>query len=435
MTFLLAAAGAITIDSPPGLKMAGFGARLDGAEGTHDPLKARALRLESNGKVVVWIACDLIGLATDVDAEMRERVATRSGISASDVFVSCSHTHGSVHSLTFRGPLAAPDPNWLSRLIDDVSTLSASLVGKVAPALLGIGHSDVPGLGYNRQDPHVAIDETLTVLAVEAADGSRIATILNYALHPVVLGERNMLYTADYPGVAASAVEAEAGGTALWIQGACGDVEPVNYRDLGRCTGTFEIAAGIGRTIAEAAKTALRSGRRLSDVTLATAERSVDLPMDGVPSREELTLLRSRFATARGPADQPPATDEQRWAAFELEWAEDLERAIAGGKVPRTTRLRLAAARIGDCMLLAIPAEVYATIGLELKQALAPCPTLIAGYTGGVIGYIPTARAKDQGGYGPAQAHRVFSELLTAMGYGADGLLVREGVSLARSLY
>lgn len=435
MSDFLVAAHRLQIDSPPGLKMAGFGARLDGALGTHDPLFVRAVRMESADQTIIWIACDLIGVATDVDAMLRQRVAASAGVTANRVFISCSHTHGSVNSITFRGPLGAPDSAWLETLADRMAAVVAPLKSRLGPASMSMGTTVVAGLGYNRQDATAPIDEQLTAIAFDSVTtGRRIATMFNYALHPVTLGENNRLYTADIPGFAAAAAEEQSGGVALWIQGACGDVEPVNYRDLGRGTGTFELAEAMGHKIAAAVPKALAESRPVRDIALAVGERVVALPLDEPPTREALAAVRREFAEARGPVDAPFSSDEQKWAAFELEWADDLAAALDTKQITTTMPVRIAAAKIGTARIVAIPTEVYAAIGLTLKQALSPDETLIAAYTGGLIGYVATDKAKDQGGYGPARSHRVFKEQLTAFGYGAAALLAREAASLAQSL-
>lgn len=435
MSGFRAAAGRVEIRSPPGLKMAGFGARLEGAADSHDALMARALWVEAvDGGALLWIACDLIGLGSDVDAMLRERIAHACGLRPAAVFISCSHTHGSMNSMTFRGPLGAPDSEWLATLGDQLVALAASLPSKAELVTVAVGHAKVPGLGYNRQDDAAPVDDELMVVRFTHRDGRCIATMLNYALHPVVLGERNLLYTADFPGSATTAVEKEAGGVALWVQGACGDVEPINYRDEGRSTGTFALAIEMGQTIARAAAAAVEKAELVSDASLAVAERFVDLPLDEPPSQDELASLRAEFATARGPRELPAITDEQKWGDFELEWADELAAALARGEPSNTKHLRLAAARIGSVRFIAIPAEIYAEIGLALKADLAPWPLIVAAYTGGLVGYVATDRAKRQGGYGPARSFRFFSEQLTAYGYGAAAILTSEATALVRSL-
>jgi neutral ceramidase len=55
--------------------------------------------------------------------------------------------------------------------------------------------------------------------------------------------------------------------------------------------------------------------------------------------------------------------------------------------------------RIGEAAIVAVPCELFAEYGLQIKAA-SPCrPTLVVGYANGIVGYVPTARAFEEGGY------------------------------------
>jgi neutral ceramidase len=265
-------------------------------------------------------------------------------------------------------------------------------------------------------------------------DGQVIATLLNYATHPVVLGERNLSFSADYPGYATAAVEQAVGGVAMFVLGSAGDVDPVVYRDHGRHAGTFEVAKQMGRRLATAAATAIDRAEPRADARISIAEQRVDVPLDPPPSKQELARLKSEFLARRGPSDVLPTTNEGMWAMFELAWAEDLERALELDSVPSALPVQMTAARIGELYAVTFPFEIYSQIGLDVRRRMEPRDVVIAGYTNGLIGYVPTDRAKDQGGYGPTYSHRFFPDLLTAVGRGADETLVTAATNLLRTL-
>ena len=127
------------------------------------------------------------------------------------------------------------------------------------------------------------------------------------------------------------------------------------------------------------------------------------------------------------------AVDEQVALAM-LGWAGELARALGAGTVPQTVPAELFVAGINELRIVGVPLEAYSDIGLGVKAGLSPLPALFVGYANGLIGYCPTRWAKDQGGYGPDSSARWFAGLLTAIGYGADELIIREGVALAKSL-
>ena len=60
--------------------------------------------------------------------------------------------------------------------------------------------------------------------------------------------------------------------------------------------------------------------------------------------------------------------------------------------------IELQAVRVADAVFMAVPAEVFVEIGLQLKK-IAPHKTFIVGLANGYIGYLPTPEAYADGGY------------------------------------
>jgi hypothetical protein len=328
--------------------------------------------------------------------------------------------------MPFRGPLAGADRAWLGRGLDSIVETSASLVGRLRPARLAHATETVSGVGYNRQDGASPIDERLLV-AQFTADDSVIATILNYATHPVVLGPTNLQFSGDYAGYTARLVEQQVGGVALFVQGSAGDVNPAIFRDHDRDAGTFEVAEQMGRALATAAKRTITRAAARSDLGIVLAQSTVEVPLAPPPSGDELAAMRSEWERQRATSE---TSDEGRFALFQLAWGDELQRAMTHGTVPGALSVHLFAARIGDLLVVTFPLEIYSEIGLALRRSAAPRPLIVAGYTNGLLGYAPTDLAIDQGGYGPALSYRFFPRLLTPLARGSAQLLTRAATEL-----
>src|SRR5688572_17818480 len=205
MSALRAAAGAVDLKPIVGARLTGYALRLEPSVGVHDPLMAKLLLLDDGGTKLLWIACDLIGFDPEDDAGLRRMVGSRLSIPSSHVLVSCTHTHSGPSSMPFRGTLAQVDRVWLARTFDAVADSAASL----RPTPCRISHTIVtlPCIGYNRQDKSHPIDERLVVARFTNESDHTIATIINYATHPVVLAERNLLFSADVCGYATRLIE------------------------------------------------------------------------------------------------------------------------------------------------------------------------------------------------------------------------------------
>src|SRR5438552_14008444 len=89
---LTAGAAAADITPPRGCPMAGYySAR--GAEGTHDPLHAKALVFEKDGTRVALVALDLIGTTRGLVEESRKAIEKDTGIPGGSVMISATHSH------------------------------------------------------------------------------------------------------------------------------------------------------------------------------------------------------------------------------------------------------------------------------------------------------------------------------------------------------
>jgi transaldolase len=419
---LQAAAGEVEITPAGTAWLSGFSGRTVPAAGVHDPVMARALLLHDGATPLLLVVCDLIGFAPAAVAALRGRIEARSGIPAAHILVACTHTHSGPASMPLRGVLGRVDDVWLAEALARIVDLAVELPRELRTARLARAELPVAGIGYNRQDGSQPTDEMLHVLAVEDADGAAIATLLHYATHAVVLGPANLQVSADFPGAAAREIARRRGGVGLYLQGTCGDVDPLINREHGWGTGTFADCEEIGARLVQAAQGALASAAWASEVRIRVGTRRVAVPLDPPPAP---TLLATLVAGYHAERERPTSAVGAEEAAAMLTWADELARAQAEGRLPRVLSAEIWVAGLGELCLVGLPFEVYTGIGRCIGGALAPCPAWVIGYANGLYGYCPTRAAHDQGGYGPGTSHRWFPELLTPIAAGAEEALAR----------
>ncbi len=437
---LLASAGEANLDPPPGGWMTGFAARVAPSAGTHDPLMARAVLLDDGQQRVAIVSCDLLGWAPDAARSMRRRIGEGGAAPAGHVLISCTHTHSGPASMPLRGVMGYLDEAWLAAAQTRIVDLVGGLASRLVRAKLSWATTTANGVGYNRQDQAHPTDEQVVAIGIDALEpamggGCRtIATLVNYATHAVVLGPRNLLYSGDFPGAAARHLAARRGGIGLYLQGACGDVDPVVYRDRGWGTGDFSDTEAIGERLAAAADDALSRALGTAHVELGAAQRLVEAPLDAPPTGSELDaiVIDLQQQEQRGRAEGNAV--QEKVALAMLDWADRLHRAMASGTLPSTLSFEISSLRLNDLRLIGIPFETYSEIGLAIARNLTPLQGVVMGYTNGLYGYFPTRWAKDQGGYGADTSCRWFPTLLTPIGYGADDILIAEATALAGSL-
>ena len=87
---------------------------------------------------------------------------------------------------------------------------------------------------------------------VTGTDGTLLASVVNYACHPTTLAWDNTLISPDYIGALREVVERETGAPCLFLQGASGELGPVEG-----FVGDPAVADCNGRQLAYAALSAL----------------------------------------------------------------------------------------------------------------------------------------------------------------------------------
>jgi hypothetical protein len=432
-----ASAGVVDLEPQVSCWLTGFAARPYPSDGQHDPILARAVLLDDGGTRVALVACDLIGIDAKTVASLRARIAERSSgrIPAGNILFSCTHSHSAPATMRFRGVLGFVNEAWWAAAQEKIVALVAGLDSSLAPAQFAFATTIVDGISFNRQDQSHPIDKTLACIAIDATEGKPIATLINYAVHPVTLSYSNLKLSGDVPGHAAMQLQALRGGDAtLYLQGACGDVNPATDLRKGWGNGTFEDVASAGDTLAHAANEALRNAPRTTEVRLHVAQTHVELPLDPPPSMSEVDALFAQLE-----ADLRMARDEHHLvnegiAVAGLRWAGELKGALLNHTLPSTHTIEAWCAAINDIRIAAVPLEPYSDIGLDFKRGIAPLQGMFLGYSNGLVGYCAADWAKAQGGYGPNDACRWFPEQLTAIGAGAAQRVTQACVERAKAL-
>src|SRR5215212_13613 len=212
-------AGAAVIDITPGvgIAMGGYGARQGVSTGIHDPLFVRVLVLDDGATKLVIAICDLVGVTAELVEQARELIVKDCGIPPENVAISATHTHS--------GPLLRTEG-----VEAMISVTARKIVGAVQVALqctqavaLKAATTRVTTISQNRRHPDWPIEETATILLAAPEGGAEpVATVVNYACHATVLEHDNLLYSADFPGAMARAVERVVGGVGIYMQGAAG---------------------------------------------------------------------------------------------------------------------------------------------------------------------------------------------------------------------
>lgn len=388
-------AGVAKVDITPATHeiLWGFEDRLTPAASTLDPLYARVLVLEAGEKRLGIVTLDL-GRSFGPASVERLKASARRTSRISCLLLAASHTHSApvIRDENPNGP-----PEWERVALDKIEHAIEQATSQLVDAKIGsgVGMTDI---GHNRlrvnaddsvtwfernpaRQPTKPVDQTVTVIRVDAANGTPMAVLVNYACHPVVLGSDNQQYSADFPAIMNRVVETETGGKPMsfFIQGAPGDINPyyavtridqdgVKWRDW---TGDR-----LGKEAARVAK----------NIHPAT---SADASIDFI---EEALKFRLRW-------------NPEKFKAALVKFLGPKGIELYGAPVAPEFEVPTATVLINKQIAIAtIPGEPFVDFQMSWRERCPVATAILMGYTNGYYGYFPTIRAAARNGYGAASA-------------------------------
>jgi neutral ceramidase len=382
----------ITPEQP--LWLAGYG-RKRPCEGKRHDLWAKALALEdAAGRRGVFVATDLVGLSAGMYRRLCAAARGRYGLRRQDLLLTCTHNHcAPVTSDTLPDYYPLEPAEW-ERVAGYTAWLEEQILGCIGEALASLApaalstargeatfavnrranrEADVPALLAAGQPLSGPVDHSVPVLSVRSVEGRPLAVGFGYACHPTTLSDN--LWCGDYPGYAQLEVEQRLpGASALFWTGCGGDQNPLPRRSV-------ELCEQYGRQLADAVSEAFEGPQTELHPKLATSVETTSLPFERVVTREELEADRASENPLRA-----------RWAARTLAALD------AGQTLPSRCDYTVQAWRLGGQLWLALGAEAVVDYSHRLRQEYG-AGTWVAGYAHEMVGYVPSRRVWDEGGY------------------------------------
>lgn len=383
-----------------GVELSGFMARVQPSLGVHDDLYARALYLQEDDEVFLWIHADLIAFEQRWVGVLRRRICRQLGLAAEQVTISATHTHSGPATVFLRG-CGAVDEKYMDGLADDLYAVAKEAWADLRESRLWFAEGRC-ALARDRRAASALshVDHRLPVLAFVDSEGRYRAVIANYAMHNVAMSAENRLISGDMAGAAARYVRAGLPGAPLVLMtnGACGNVDPPSLSAEPAVMQQF--GGELGQRVIDACRQARPCASRLRSRMM-----TLELPL-AIQTEEEIeegyVRLRARFS------DQP------KWRRALRDWRAAALEALAEGleeMVPSTLQM----VRVGPVSLVAMGAEVFSRMGDELRRVSGP-RTYVVGYANGDLGYLPYREIYAEGGYEVDQAYRLYRQFMIAPG-------------------
>lgn len=378
--------GCSDITPPPGVELGGYGIyRNRRNRGVHDRLYSRTLMLSDGETDVAIIVNDLLGVSAETLGRVRSAVGNELGLKEENVIVTATHTHSAPNTVPLLG-WGEPDQDYLGSLPQKILRGAREARENMEKVRMGFARARVGRVSYNRVVAGGPVDGEVRVLCFMGE--SPVATLFNYSCHAVTIDVRTpdgFLVSADWPGYAIRFVEGRLGGRCLFLQGTCGDIDPRVAWHMRGVDAAEEVGIEVGRAVLEALRDVIP--QPVQD--FGVMRRVVDLPLQKFTEGRLVEEIADFLNSLERMGDEVTIKEIRPRARFYREYAEIMLEKIRSG-LPRSIECEIHVVKVNDTALVFLPGEVFVEIGLEIMDRSPFENTMVIGYSGAYIGYIPT---------------------------------------------
>ena len=323
-------------------------------------LFVRAVVFERGKTKVAIVNIDNLGWSSALGDRSRSLIK---GIMPENILIGATHTHSAPDAYAF------PDENgkhgadlkyldWcVQQIADAVNEASLNLV----PVSLKVAVGEAKGkIAYNYYAPDLYDPRCGVIQAIAESGknkGKPVATLVNYAIHPEVIGSKQGILSPDLCGPLYDRIESKAGGIAIFMNGAQGGMVTADNRlEDGKETLRWEECIRIGNLLADEALRIIESAEVQSNPALRCDSRVVRFPVESE---------MMRYILANSPIKMTSLKDN-------------------------TISTRLNYLEIGSAKVLTIPGEALPNIGFFIKRKMNTNHAFLFGLTNDAFGYILT---------------------------------------------
>lgn len=414
--------GVSQIDITPeaGVELSGFAARVQPSTGVLDRLFASALYLQHQGARLLWLHADLIGFDRNIVTVFRKWAAAHLGLREGQVMLSATHTHSGPCTIHLQ-EAGKYDPSYVETLLRNLQAVSTQAMASLEEADLVSVEAQLELAVDRRASASAHTDPLVTAMGFRRSDGSFVAALLNYAVHPVSLGPVNRLISGDLSGQASRSLSQQLKGhpVVLMTNGASANLNPPAENV------TPQQAQEWGRAIADSVAGLLSKAQPVAP-QLRILQRVVRLPLDVFDVERVHTVVEEAL---RSP--MPLAQWGEKYKRVVKHWRASVLAELQAGTAASHREAELYAVSLGPLTMLGMNAEVFSEFSDWLRAA-SNGPVCVIGYANGDLGYLPTRTAYSEGGYEVEVAYFFYGGFRPKPG-GLE-LLAKEAIQLLRSL-
>jgi hypothetical protein len=328
-------------------------------------LTARAIVFRQGDVAIAIVQLDLLGFPSVLGNRVCEKVPR---LPKSNILIGSTHTHSAPDCYAF--PDLKGGHTGDLKYMDMVCVKTAEAINEaldnMVPAALKIATGEAKGkIAYNYYAPEL-YDRRMSVIQAVDPTGKVLATLVNYAIHPEVLGNSAGILSPDVIGPLCDRLQEQTGGFAMFMNGAQGGMVTADNRDLDQPRDASRALWNDSRSWEEC----LRIGHLMAD----EANRIVkDAPLQKEPG------LACEALDVKFPVESP--------IMLAIILGSPLKYPI---NPDRSVTARLNLVNLGNAQILTVPGEALPNIGFYLKRKMRGENNMIFGLTNDAFGYILT---------------------------------------------
>ena len=323
-------------------------------------LFARAVVFEKGDVRIAIVSVDNLGWTSALGDRSRALIK---GISAENILIGATHTHSAPDAYGFpdaNGKSIADLP-YLEWCVKQIADAVNEAIKNLQPASIKINVGEAKGkIAYNYY-AHELYDPRCGVIQAIATSGKQqgkpIVTLVNYAVHPEVIGSDKGILSPDLCGPLYQKIESAVGGIAMFMNSAQGGMVTADVRlENGKEANTWEECIRIGNLLGEEALRIISGAPIQNEPVLQCASRVIEFPVESEMMQYILNNSPIKMTMVNG----------------------------------NRVKTRLNYLQIGTANVLTIPGEALPNIGFFIKRKMNTNHAFLFGLTNDAFGYILT---------------------------------------------
>lgn len=317
-------------------------------------LYVRAVVFEKGHTRVAIVSIDNLGWPAVLGDSSRKLIK---GIPPQNILIGATHTHSAPDAYGFPDEQghASVDMKYLDWCIHQVADAVNEAVKNLQPAILKIAVAEAKGkIAYNYYAPDL-YDPRCGVIQALNLSRKPIFTLVNYAIHPEVIGSEQGILSPDLCGPLCKQIENSGGGMAIFMNSAQGGMVTADNRlSNGKEARDWNECVRIGHLLADEALRIVAGAPVQKDPGLYCSSKTIAFPLDNPAMK---------FILQHSPLNY---RDVRNDSVF--------------------TRLNLL--NIGTAQVLTVPGEALPNIGYYVKRHMKTELPFLFGLTNDAFGYM-----------------------------------------------